>query len=282
MAQGIIGGGTSYEGQSVKDVLSDINLWIEYTESTLKTLEENILYLKTRGFWNKIPFNFQMTLTSTIKCQETNLHDFAIISESICKDSITKKEVSLLWKIGTNAIEFNAEYGRNYNEECGWKDYGNHDFKVAENSYADGRDYFVTLQDATNASSRLEDYIGALSPVITNHISQQVTGDMNVVAGINNGGLNIENNNYNNFEEESERAIQEIEKLEDINPNIKEFIRNLLLETTDAIKANDKAKQEKCKTNYKAFWVGAGAKISNLIAVLASFASIASFFGITL
>lgn len=280
MVQGIIGGATSYEEQSLEDILCDIKSWIQYTESKQNFIKDGIEYLEKCGFWNEIPFNFQMTLLSSVTCQNTYLEDFRIILKSIEDDRVTQKEVTLLRKIGIKAIEFNNEYGRTYKEEYRWKDYEDKDFKVAENLYARGRDYFVTMQDASNASSRLEDYISALPPITNNNINQNVTGSMNIIAGINNGEMKVVNSDINNFTKESKEACRNINGLKDIEQEIKDYIINLLKEANEAIENKDEEKEKACKRDYKGFVIGAGAKAFKVIGVLSSFASIASFFGI--
>ncbi|MCC5910032.1 MAG: hypothetical protein JJT76_06305 [Clostridiaceae bacterium] len=280
MPQGIIGGATSYEEQSMKDILSDIESWIEYTKSNKRFIEEGIGHLKECNFWDEIPFNFQMTILSTITCQKTYLEDFEIISNAIKDDRVSEKEVKLLAKIGKKAREFNNEYGRTYKDESRWKKYGDKDFKVAENLYARGRDYFVSLQDASNAACRLEDYITTVPAVTNNNINQTVSGTGNVVAGINSGEMRIINNS-NNFAEECKEASLAINKVEDIEEDIKKYIIDLLNETKEAIEKSDEEKEKICKRNYIGFVKGAGVKAFKVIGVLSSFASIASFFGIT-
>ena len=282
MGQGLIGGATSYEGQSIKDILSDINRWVEYTNDTLSSMEQGIIKLERSGFWNNVPFNFQMTLLSTATCQRTYLDDFDIIKESIKADNITQKYVRLLRKIGKNAIEFNHEYGRTYKEDYTWKKYGDPNFKIAEDLYANGRDFFVTLQDASNASARLEDYVTTLAPLATHNITQNITGNMNVVTGVNEGDINVVNNNFKEFFEESKEAIKIIDKLEKIDSDTKGYIKDLLIETADAIKQDDSERQKECKSDYKGFFIAAGVKAYKAIGGLSNFASIASFFGITL
>lgn len=282
MAQGLFGGATSYESQSIKDILEDINNWIGYTEEILKLIQEGTAHLKKCKFWDQIPFGFQMTLLSTITCQNTYLNDFTIIKESIIADKITKREVALLKKIGLKASEFNKEYGKTYKEEYMWKDYENSDFRVAEDLYAKGRDFFVTLQDASNASNRLEDYISELNPITNTNITQQISGGMNVVAGVNNGVMNQSINKSNDFRDESEKAIQKIQQISEIDQCVKDYIKELLLNATKAIEMQDQEKQEQCKLDYKGFVIGAGVNAFKVIGVLSSFASIASFLGITM
>ena len=282
MSQGIFGGATSYEEQSIADIFSDIKSWIEFSESEQSSIKKGIEHLKKCEFWNKIPFNFQMTLLSTLSCQKTYLEDFCIIVKSIEEDRITQRDVLLLKKIGTKASEFNREYGRTYKEDYEWKEYGNPDFKVAENLYGDGRDYFVTLQDASNASSRLEDYISILPSITNTNITQNVTGNMNILAGVNNGRMEFANNYLDNFNKEIKEASIRINRLEGVNQDIKEYIIKLLKETKEAIENKDEEKKELSKANYNGFHVGAGVKAFKVIGVLSSFASIASFFGITM
>ncbi len=230
MAQGIIGGATSYEEQSTKDILEDITGWIEYTKYTTNLIEDGIRVSKENNYWNNVPFDFQATLISTLKCQETFLHDFELITKTINEDKITEREVNLLRKIGRKSIEFNHEYGKTYKKEDRWKDYDDKNFRVVENLYAKGRDYFVTLQDAENASHRLEDYIKKENIM---NITQHISGDGHIVTGIVNGDINVNNSKSNSEElikmfldildksdipkEEKEKAtyyIEEIKKAE--------------------------------------------------------------------
>lgn len=280
MAQGIIGGATSYEEQSLSDVKDDILKWIEYSNKMHDFLESGINDLKQNTFWNQIPFNFQMTLLSTMKCQESFIHDFSLILDAIDNSKITERETNLLRKIGIKAIEFNNEYGRTYKEEYRWKKYGDPDFKIAEELYARERDYFVSLQDATNAASRLTDYISALPSVTYNNINQTVNGNSNVVSGINNGSI-VQTTTFNEISSEISKAIEEINQLSGVESDLKSYINELLVETEQAIKDNDIEKQTGCKKNYKGLILGAGSKAFKIIGVLSSFASIASFFGIS-
>ena len=222
MAQGIFGGATSYEEQSLPDIKADIEKWVEYTKQMHDTLEIGMKNLNECGFWKQIPFNFQMTLTSTMRCQESYLHDFLMILDAISNSSVTGMEVNLLQKIGIKADEFNDEYGRTYKEESRWKKYGEADFKIAENLYSRGRDCFVTLQDARNAAVRLNDYVIAPALVTHNTITQTVNGSSNIVTGINSGQI-VQNSSVNEFKVEIEKAQGEINALGGVNPEIKEL-----------------------------------------------------------
>lgn len=160
MAQGIFGGATSYEEQSLQDIFDDIVSWIQYTTDKKAFILSQKSIVEKSGFWDKIAFDFQMTILTTITYFDTILYDLNLVKLSLEKNCITEKEVNLLRNIGVKANSYNHEYGRTLREDKrDWHDYGNPDFRGVEEIYARGRDYFVTMQDASNAAARLEDYM---------------------------------------------------------------------------------------------------------------------------
>lgn len=283
MVQSIFGGATSYQEQSLKNIIIDINRWIDYTISTRDFLQSSEIYLKSENYWHNIPFNFQMTLLSSITQQNTYLEDFNIILKSINNDSITDREINLLHKIGSMAISFNSEYGKTYKEDSTWKDYENPMFKVAEDMYCKGRDYFVTMQDATNASIRLQDY-SIKHPIITqNNITQNISRNSGQVVGISNGNL-IQNklNSNSTILDDIKSAVIELNKSSEIDSLHKDYINNILTNTASALNNDDIQTQNTCKAELKAFLFGAGDKALKVVGILSSFASLASFFGVGL
>lgn len=186
MAQGLIGGATSYEEQSLQDILVDIEKWLFYTEQ----IKDYILYKKDElirtKFWNKIPYNFQLTINASILYFDTITYDLSIIKNAIEKNDITDREVKLLNNIGRKSLEYNGEYPMTFKGDAYWHEYGNPDFKAAEEIYCKGRDYFVTLQDASNAACRLGDYMNN-RPIIHNtmNIGGSVS-DSQIQQGSNN------------------------------------------------------------------------------------------------
>lgn len=159
MSQGLFGGATSYEEQSLDDILEDVNRWLEYTRETQEFFRCSKSNAVQSGFWEKTGYNFKLLLELSSKYFNTIVHDLELVKGCIETDTITKREVTLLHKIGKKSVELNEEYGRTYHNDYFWQDYGNLDFAVVENMYANGRDFFVTLQDAGNAACRLEDYM---------------------------------------------------------------------------------------------------------------------------
>jgi hypothetical protein len=278
MSQGIFGGMTNYEDQSVFDILEDIKNWINYTTQMKSYLEDGITTLKSRDYWNKIPFNFQMTLISSVRCQNTFLKDLGLISNAIERDQVTLREVNLMKKIGLNAVEYNTEYGKTYKEETRWKEYGNEDFKIAEKMYANGRDFFVTLQDAVNVSARLNDYINTVPPVVNQSINQTVNGHSNIIAGINNGSINKTQMSVSQFTREVDSALQHLKDINDMDSNHKSYIEEILNESKEAVNNGDLEAQSMSKSKMKSFLIGAGKNALALVNLLGTYSSIASYF----
>ncbi len=175
MVQGLFGGCTSYKSQTIEDILDDVEWWIKYSREMKKFFEESKDELLSSRFWNKIPCNFQMTIETSLVYCDTILHDLNLIKNSIVNDCITKREVSLLTSIGKKSREYNFEYGRHFKEDDDWHEFENEDFRIAEKVYADGRDFFITLQDAGNAAERLEDY--RTNTMMNNNVN--IIGNMN-------------------------------------------------------------------------------------------------------
>lgn len=173
MAQGIFGGATSYEEQSMQDILDDIIGWIKYTTDRKSFILTQKSIVEKSGFWDKIVFDFQLTVLTTITYFDTILYDLNLVKSSLEVNHITEKEVNLLRNVGLKSSSYNTEYGRTYREEKRyWHEYGNPDFKEVEKIYGKGRDYFVTMQDACNAAASLEDYMEK-GQVINNTLSIQ-------------------------------------------------------------------------------------------------------------
>lgn len=270
MAQGLFGGATSYEEQSIQDILEDIESWNDYTKEINKELIDGQRKLNGCGFLDEIPFNFQMTLHSSIKFHETILHDFELIINAIKNCCITEREVKLLRKIGSQAWQFNREYGKTYKEEYNWKKYGEPDFKIAESMYAKGRDYFVTLQDASNAAGRLEDYMNTIPSVINNTLSigDNATG-VQVQQGTVSSTQTMSVNQEFDYEKVS-KVLHEIQTYMDLpmfgstfKDNTTE-VRQVVSQALDmADKKENPTKIKQCLLALKDLAVGAG---GNLIA----------------
>lgn len=278
LSQGLFGGATNYEDQSIADINEDIISWLQYTEETKKHLEGGISALKIERYWSNIPFNFQAILQASIRCQNTNISDFNLILKAISKDRVSRREVELMYKIGKNATEYNVEFGQTFKEESDWKEYGNANFKLVEELYAEGRDYFVTLQDASNVSARLMDYINTVPPVVNQDITQTVNGDGNIIAGANNGSISKTENNSQEFLIDVDSLLSQLHELYDVDSGLKKFFEETLKESREAVRSGDLTAQTNTKTKMKSFLAGAGNNAFKLADLLGTYSSIASYF----
>ena len=249
MVQGLFGGCTSYREQSLPNILEDIDFWVKYTGQKKDFMIKSKNEMKSSEFWNKIPWNFQMTIETTIDYFETILYDLDLVKKAISANHITIREVSLLKSIGKKSVEYNREYGRHFNEDHGWRDYGNPDFTVVEQAYAKGRDFFVTLQDAANAAERLEDYMQ--NSMINNGI--QIAGNVNASqiqqnsTNSNQTMINEDKFDYTKILEGLEK-IQKSYKYEDFNNDFGAEAEKFKQATDELIlMTKDKKEPEKIK-----------------------------------
>lgn len=215
MAQGFIGGATCYEEQSMLDILEDVKRWMTYTQQRNELLEQCRKQLEQVNYWQHIAFDFQLTLMSSIQYQKTILCDLEMVVQAIERDAVTDKEITLLRNIGRKAIGYNSEYGQTWHSEERWKEYGASNFKVVEEMYAKGRDYFVTLQDACNAAHRLEDYISTPVPVVN-----QVT------IGNHATGIQIQQATVGSTQQQTIATEFDYSKFEEVVSEIKGYLDN--------------------------------------------------------
>ena len=278
MAQGLFGGCTSYEVQSLNSIIKDVENWKSYSQIINRELKERVEKAKENKFWEKVGFDFKMTIISTINYTENMLYDFDMIINACRLDELTEREVTLLYNIGKNAHEFNRQYPRDFKGDNRWHDYGNKDFENIEKMYQDGRDFFVTLLDATNAANRLKDYIN--KKIVNKSIYISQSGDNCQAVGLNNG--TVISNIYNNqqISNEIKSAIEKIEESKELDLECKNQIKDILTETESAIISNDKNKQNFCKKMFNIFKSGGGSKVIETINILSSFITIGSFFGL--
>ncbi len=188
MAQSGIAGATDYSMQSDKDILDDVQRWIEISYKMKTLLSECSIKMNNSELWKIAPYNFRMAIDASKKFWETAINDLSAVKVAIDNNSITSKDVKLLRKIGENAEKLYKELGITYHENMNtWHDYENRDFLLISKMYSDNRDYCATLIDADNAGSRLEDYEVEKSLNISNCFNSNVHSFNNTSSNVNNG-----------------------------------------------------------------------------------------------
>lgn len=229
-----------YQTFSLSNVSDVLQEWIDYANRTQKYIDEKRLELIENNYWENVGFNFKLTVSDSLTLLNTIQADLAEIKKSVDNNNVFTKEVNLLNNIGLNSKKYNIEYGKSFKDEIHWKDYDDSNFKLAENIYARGRDFFVTLQDAQSLAARLEIYANPNLTTSHNYVNYIQSENVN----LQQGNYNVMNNNDLN-PEKFEKLISELQlnSFESEKDNLDEII-NLLRE------ALNKSKPEKTKIGY--------------------------------
>lgn len=169
MAQGLFAGGTSYENQSLTDILLDLEYWVKYSENVKNDVQQLFEKAKSTPFYKSIPYDYLAIIHEILRICQTNVEDIRIVIAAIDSHALTKAKVELLRKISARARQSSEDNRRCFkNQENGyWHDYGNPDFDRIESIYRMFGDYCATLLDASNAAHRLNDYVDIPEEVTT-------------------------------------------------------------------------------------------------------------------
>lgn len=169
MAQCGMAGFTTYENQSLSDIVEDIKFWIEYSKQTIEFVQKTIAEIKDKEFFEKISYEYKSYIFEIIQICKTNIEDFQQVLYAIENHQLTNDKVSLFFKIGKRAVT-NSDDNKKYfklSDDGRCHDYGNPDFHKIEDLYAKFGDYSATLWDVTNAAVRLRDYIDVPKEIST-------------------------------------------------------------------------------------------------------------------
>lgn len=206
MAQSFMAGMTSYENQSLADIVEDIMHWIACSEKTKDSISGMVSDLKATKFYIKIPYDYKVMIHEMPQICQTNLDDMKRTLNAIQAHTLRQGDVDLFWKVGKRAIE-NGNDNRKYyksRDDGYWHDYGNPEFKMVEDIYAMFGDYCATLWDVTNAASRLKDYID-----VPKEITAMKIENNSVHIGSNNQITNSVIGSKNTTEIEQETVVPE-------------------------------------------------------------------------
>ncbi len=113
-------------------------------------------------------------------------------------------------------------------------------------------------------------------------IEQNINGtNYGAVTGVNEGIVeNLISQNNKSIENDIRQAKIKIKNLQEIDPNMKVFLYELLDEAGLSISKDDKKLKDECIYKFKGFLAGVGKVSTTILGVLGSIASIAGFFGI--
>lgn len=190
MAQGFMAGMTSYENQSITDIVKDISCWIEESKKTSEEIKNMLCEIKTTKFYSQIPYDYRAMIYEMPQICQTNIVDMQRVLNAIQSHTLAQGDVDLLWKVGKRAIINGDDNKKCYKsrDDGYWHDYDNPEFRMVETIYATFGDYCAMLWDVTNAASRLKDYID-----IPKEITSMKIEDNSVNIG---NGNNLKNNSF--------------------------------------------------------------------------------------
>ena len=118
-----------------------------------------IIELKNNGYWQEtVPFNFRIFCENVPNICRTFISDFKKILDDIEQGKILKTTIKLMENIYRVSVENEERSWKTFKDDHDWHVYSNKNFQAAEKLYQEGRDFFVTLRDVSNATARMEDY----------------------------------------------------------------------------------------------------------------------------
>ena len=247
MAQSIFGM-TSYEGQSLKDILLDIEAWEIYTTDTKMLFKKTIDELTADNYFNSIGYNFKAAISHTVTITESFLHDFNIVKNNIKNNLISDSDIKLLINIGNVSRQNNLSLSKDYKDDRSWFNYKEENFKKAKNLYQEGKDFFFVISDAYYAALRLEDY-----KTMQNNTHININGSVGNMQTGDNATMNVGSHsdsqievitlltslldNIDNYfsDEENDKREEAIEAIEFISSEIKKqepkksILKNILM-----------------------------------------------------
>lgn len=196
MSQSLFAGMTNYNEQSISDIKDDIIRWRKYSQDIKQYFEETISELKKTGYWNKVPFDFAGFCEDVPNICNTFYNDFNMVLKAIDSDSISQRELSLMENIYSCSYENEELSWKKFkNRDDGyWQEYGNPEFTKVENLYKESRDFFVTLEDVGNATSRMEDYVKPNNNIVNNIEDKSIhIGNGNTIESSQIGNIGDDN-----------------------------------------------------------------------------------------
>lgn len=160
MAKGLFGGSTDYRHQTLDDMVKDFSDASIFLKDEVAAIQDKIDKLQKSGYWNRrVPSDFQGIVGYAIKLYQTTISELDEIAVQ-AQVSVEMHHCSRLTEISTVADEINRQIGKFWANDYRGLDYGNAEFTLVERIYEEVRDNAVNLLDLSNASSRLQTFIG--------------------------------------------------------------------------------------------------------------------------
>ena len=159
MSRGLFAGFTDYSHQSLFDIVSDLRIWRESLNTSVKFLDDLVAEIK-KNYWSNVPNFYKNYMFYCIKFFNTAVVELDDIIPQL--NSVQENHIKRLRKISNVAHRINIDIGKMWHQEYPDKyiDYENFYFLKVERVYHEIRGMAADLLDLDNAAGRLEDFIG--------------------------------------------------------------------------------------------------------------------------
>lgn len=159
MTRSLISGTTDYSHQSISDIISDIDSYIDEITSISMSFDEKIKKIKDKSYWNKIHHDFNSVIYLSQRLFATALEELKEIRKDLLLE-VRDDHVIRIRNLGGKSRELFLRYGEVWNGKYQNKEYGNESFALVEWLYKNGKDTLGGMMDLINISNRLNDFVG--------------------------------------------------------------------------------------------------------------------------
>src|SRR5688572_26575135 len=111
MPRGLFAGGTDYSHQSFKDILADLDDWVESLKHVIYSLSENKQKLEANNYWLKVDYDFRIMIERELIFYKTSLEEISEIKTEM-NSEVENHHISRLDHLGKTAHEFNIDIGK--------------------------------------------------------------------------------------------------------------------------------------------------------------------------
>jgi hypothetical protein len=162
MTRSMLAGITDYRHQTLKDILSDLQKWVNELEQVTSIMNENIEKLEGVGYWDEVSDDFKSTIYYSLKFYKTSVEEIKSMLLEFGKE-VRKDHIVRIKRLSEVAAELDRDFGKAWYQHYGKKEYGKGEFKLVEKLYQEGRGMAIDMWDLSNLAERLEDFVGSKS-----------------------------------------------------------------------------------------------------------------------
>lgn len=156
----MLAGFTDYSSQSLNDILIDLKEWINTLEDTNHKVNNLLKELEKSLYFSYIDEEFLNYVKYSLSVYESSKNEIVNIIKDM-EFAIKEHHVKRLNRIGKQADKINRRIGKIWHQVyTKTKDYNNPNFVKVEFIYSEIGDTAADLLDISNASDRLDDFVG--------------------------------------------------------------------------------------------------------------------------